>query len=377
MSKLQEFINLLEQEVNNHSIYVWGAQGQTGPQISESWIRKCENSVRNANRAVSYWKKQVSAGYGSVLKAFDCSGLGVWALQKCGIINYDTSADGFKSMCTRIEKSQLRSGCFVFQVESGIAKHVGYVVNNNLDLVESQGRDAGVVKRNINQSSKWNWFGTPPFFADELGTVNGPTSMSGSGAYSSELSNAIMSATERANVYCITLDRNSKYPKFDDMKKLGVIGTLIEAGQFYNPQHREYDKYVNPNIEIQTAWCSNNDLPFGLYTVCRAKTRIEAQKELRPLIQLVQLYPPLLGVWITLELTSTVSINDKILEVYKETFENYGLKNKIGLYTTKQSLSKVTWSTHMNDWYLWLISHVKSDSDMTGTYMPEFFELGE
>ena len=35
---LSEFIEYLEEQVRNHSIYVWGAQGQTGAQLSEAWI---------------------------------------------------------------------------------------------------------------------------------------------------------------------------------------------------------------------------------------------------------------------------------------------------------------------------------------------------
>lgn len=55
-NKLNEFISYLQEQVNNHSIYVWGAQGQTG--ITEDWIRKKETSKANGDRAVAYWKKQ-------------------------------------------------------------------------------------------------------------------------------------------------------------------------------------------------------------------------------------------------------------------------------------------------------------------------------
>ena len=78
-NKLNEFISYLQEQVNNHSIYVWGAQGQTG--ITEDWIRKKETSKANGDRAVAYWKKQVNAGYGKTLRAFDCSGLGMYFLQ--------------------------------------------------------------------------------------------------------------------------------------------------------------------------------------------------------------------------------------------------------------------------------------------------------
>lgn len=382
MAQLQTFINLLEQEVANHSIYVWGAQGQTGSQITESWIRSRETSAKNANRAINFWRKQVAAGYGSKLKAFDCSGLGVWALQKCGLINYDTNANGLKNKCRAITKNQLRSGCFVFRCySSGKAYHVGYVVDNNLNVIESMGRDRGVVKRPINASSSsyWNRFGEPPWFSSELGTVIGPTDVdySGGGDYIAAIGDVIASIDSIANKYIITLDRSIKYPDFEKISKLGIIGVMIEAGQYFTPGHSEYAKFVNPNLDIQANWASNNNLPFALYTVCRAKNRIEAQKELKCFCDVIRLYPPVLGAWVSLAMTSTVSINDQILDVYKETLESIGLKNRIGLYTRPSSLSSITWSRHMNDWYLWTIDHVRDPGRLTGTYMPEFFQLGE
>lgn len=80
MSKnnLKAFIDYLHEQVSNHSIYVWGAQGEDSSTITEKWIRKRENSTANADRAIRFWRKQCEAGYKDRLRAFDCSGLGVW-----------------------------------------------------------------------------------------------------------------------------------------------------------------------------------------------------------------------------------------------------------------------------------------------------------
>jgi len=76
---LNDFITYLEQEVANHSIYVIGGQGQRGKAVTEKWIRSRESeSKTNADRAVAFWALQVAAGYGEVLGAFDCSGLGMY-----------------------------------------------------------------------------------------------------------------------------------------------------------------------------------------------------------------------------------------------------------------------------------------------------------
>ena len=170
MGQLQEFINILEEQVKNHSIYVWGGQGHDKYTITESWIKNRETSKAYANSAIDFWKKQVKAGYGNVLRAFDCSGLGVWALIKMGIIKTDMTANGMRSKCTTISKSELKKGDWVFQVKSGNATHIGYVVDDDLHVIEAMGRAYGVVKRTLNASGSnyWNAFGRPSYFASEI-----------------------------------------------------------------------------------------------------------------------------------------------------------------------------------------------------------------
>lgn len=167
MGKLNQFINLLEQEAENHSIYVWGAQGQAYPTITESWIRKVETSTKNANRAIAYWKKQCAAGYEKKLKAFDCSGLGIWILQQLEIIKNDMSAAGLYSKCTKLNKSELRRGDWVFIHNGTKISHIGYIIDDDLNTIEAYGRDLGVVKRKLSQG-EWNRFGRPPYFKEEI-----------------------------------------------------------------------------------------------------------------------------------------------------------------------------------------------------------------
>jgi hypothetical protein len=162
---LSKFLSYLEEQVENHSIYVWGAQGQQGNQITEEWIRRRENNPANAARAISFWKKQVQAGYGDILRAFDCSGLGVYFFIKEGLLDKDTTANGLLVKCEKITEDELRPGDFVFHVDSrGRAYHIGYVVDKDRNVVEAQGRDAGVIKSPL---KGWNAFGRPPFFIAE------------------------------------------------------------------------------------------------------------------------------------------------------------------------------------------------------------------
>ena len=76
---IDRFVELLENEVKNHSIYVWGGNGESYPTVNEDWIERHEISITNAKRAINTYKKAVAAGYEKQLKAFDCSGLAALA----------------------------------------------------------------------------------------------------------------------------------------------------------------------------------------------------------------------------------------------------------------------------------------------------------
>lgn len=161
---LSKFISYLDEQARNHSIYVWGAQGEQGRYINEAWIRKHENSAANAARAIAFWRKQVLAGYGDVLRAFDCSGLGVCFLMEHGLIKSDMTANGFMGKCTNINKEKLRIGDFVFKTNSsGRATHIGYVADNELNIIEAKGRDYGVIKSKL---SDWDVYGRPPYWTE-------------------------------------------------------------------------------------------------------------------------------------------------------------------------------------------------------------------
>ena len=140
-----DFTTYLREQVRNHSIYVWGAQGQKKPTITETWIRKREKTRRNADRAIAHWKKEVRDGYGDVLRAFDCSGLGTYFFLKNRLIDHDVNAEGLRALCVPISRSELREGDMTFRMSGGRAVHVGYAIDHDR-VIEAKGRDVGVVE---------------------------------------------------------------------------------------------------------------------------------------------------------------------------------------------------------------------------------------
>lgn len=177
---LDTFINYLLSKVG-YSLYVWGAQGESIKSIVQEWVKKKETSSNNANRVM----KLLDSLLKEDLYFYDCSGLGVDWLLKQGLIKSDMTANGMYNLCTKVSKSNLKKGDWVFILNSsGTATHIGYIVDNNLNVVESAGRDRGVVKRPLTQGSPngaWNAFGRPDKLFPELkgnaiATDNVPTS---------------------------------------------------------------------------------------------------------------------------------------------------------------------------------------------------------
>lgn len=176
MAPLSEFITYLETQVKNKSIYVWGAQGQMHPTLTEAWIKSKEKGTNRRN-ALKVYRAAVNAGKQKVCRAFDCSGLGMYWLIQNGVYKSDMTANGMKGKCTLINKSQLKKGDWVFRVyPNGKAYHIGYVVDDALNVVEARGRAYGVQKRTLNASGSdyWNAFGRPGCFASEINGASEP-----------------------------------------------------------------------------------------------------------------------------------------------------------------------------------------------------------
>ena len=165
---VDEFCAYLEQQVANHSMYVWGGQGQTGNQITEYWIRKMEQNTGGkkvdghyktyADIAVDFWKKQCELGYHDVMSAYDCSGLGVHWLLMADVIATDRTSNGMFRMCELTDKP--KRGYWVFRLnDEGRATHIGYCISDS-EVIHAKGRVEGVIKEKYS-SSYWHKVGIP------------------------------------------------------------------------------------------------------------------------------------------------------------------------------------------------------------------------
>lgn len=155
---IKEFINAVQTEVDNHSIYVWGGSGQLCCQVTEAWIRSMEHN-RKPDMAVQEWKEVMASPYKDVARCFDCSGYVSYCLMKLGILNHRTDCDGLFARCQEVYTPT--DGTLLFRVNPANKRdetHVGIYFNGN--QYHAKGRAYGVVCEDYNEKywQKLGWF---------------------------------------------------------------------------------------------------------------------------------------------------------------------------------------------------------------------------
>lgn len=169
---LEKFIAYLKEQVENHSIYIWGGQGQAYPTVNEEWIKSKESGTHQTN-ALKVYRAAVKAGYEKKLRAFDCSGLGMYWLQNItGLSKSDMNANGMKGKCELISKNSIKCGDWVFRTyksgsQKGRAYHIGFVIDDKLNIIHAKGRAYGVVCEPFDDEY-WNTYGRPSYFENEI-----------------------------------------------------------------------------------------------------------------------------------------------------------------------------------------------------------------
>ena len=133
-------------------LYVWGGNGE---KATEARIRRMETSARNVRRALALFQKRTEEGKSPIL-CYDCSGLISRFLQNEGLVSRKRNSRHLYALCERVELSQLTPGDLVFRHDGRRVFHVGVYIGGGL-VIESKGRDDGVVRRPIAASGKNYW----------------------------------------------------------------------------------------------------------------------------------------------------------------------------------------------------------------------------
>lgn len=164
---LNEFCEYMSKFIGENrtivGIYVSGGQGEQSPKLCDKWIARMEQDAGNRQRALdAYHNAQKNLKPGQTIKAFDCSGLIMYFLQNQKGISDDRTARGiYSTLCTPINRAMLYPGDLVFRADkTGKIVHCGivYAVNDQYaDILESKGRDYGVVLTYFNMENGYEW----------------------------------------------------------------------------------------------------------------------------------------------------------------------------------------------------------------------------
>lgn len=161
-----------------------------------------------------------------------------------------------------------------------------------------------------------------------------------------------------------------------DMTKLknnDVVAGMAYAGCYFDTLHNVRSKYESTNLKSQIKYFDSVEMPYALWCHMRGRNNTEIKDELSELYYVISKYPPKLGIWVKIETGKTKSLNDIFLKKYKEEFIKWGLKDKFGIFATKSDMTKFTWKTFQDSFYLWMVDHTSTSEYANTLLTPEFF----
>lgn len=174
--RIQKFCEYLHKQEENHSLYLWGGQGEqveTNGRNNLKIVAEMETTIDKAQAVADKLMDCYFKGLDmSKARYFDCSGLGVYYFLKKGFITSDKTANGLYKLCKDHPKmDDLKPGDFVFKSFSGNNwGHIGYCSGRASDgsilVTESRGRAYGVVTRPL-YAGDWKATGRPDFWEKE------------------------------------------------------------------------------------------------------------------------------------------------------------------------------------------------------------------
>lgn len=150
-----DFVNEIEKEVTNHSVYIGTGNGEMLYDLKISDIVRMEkeyggNPPKQMGQVFRFIASQLANQVDlSNAKVEDCSGMIVGALRRLGLISKtaDYAARHFETKTIPVALSNLKAGDLVYNKQTE-ATHVGVYVGNGY-VIESRGRDYGAVKTKL------------------------------------------------------------------------------------------------------------------------------------------------------------------------------------------------------------------------------------
>lgn len=176
--------------------------------------------------------------------------------------------------------------------------------------------------------------------------------------------------------FIVTPDYSAKDIRYDQLREIGVIGTMIWAGGLFDANRRLRTSYANPNINIQVENAKKYNMPWALYADVRAKSSDEARKECRELYYVISKHSPKLGIWLHLDINGISRLSAKeIVNIYYDKIVEWGLKGRCGFYTTKSQADLIDWPSWTDKFAFWWIAMLNDVEALDSILTPSLFQI--
>lgn len=328
------------------------------------------------------------------VKVHDCPGLIIGALTCDNIDTAPTKKspiskktnDMYKSDCdphfSAMSNFPNIPGTLVFTTKGGVKTHVGIFVGDFIDLngkqhsgevIDALGHNWGIVTSKL-KDPKWDSWGQ--LKCCTIDTTKGMNfdarTTIGNLAYGNPQASI---QAEKMKPFVATVSTTYKGNiNYNKIKEARISAMMFFGGELYDITHTK-KTYVNPNLSGLVQQCNNAGMPYALYVNVRSQSEIEADEECKALYYIISRYPPKLGIWLSLQNSTSVIVCNKILERYYRYFEKWGIAARCGLYVTPQQLTKITWDNFKDRFYLWMIDNMDVTKVDDELLQPEMFEV--
>lgn len=164
MATRQQFVDEMNKVYEGHGVYIGGANGEKTESLTIGKIRQLEENYPNRNHASDIKRDLTYIGncYGkgwSMKDSYsgDCSGEVVGAQRRLKIISEsaDYNCRSYMAVCKTVGLTDLQPSDLVFNKATD-PSHMGVctaIENGKPIIVESKGRDEGVVRRSVKEGS--------------------------------------------------------------------------------------------------------------------------------------------------------------------------------------------------------------------------------
>lgn len=200
------------------------------------------------------------------------------------------------------------------------------------------------------------------------GNLNGYSTGTDSSSGSTSTAGSTVIKYQAMSPYIVRIPDTDKSFDAKKLQQSQVCGVALSAGYlFTSGSHIKRDKYKALNLDLQVECATKANMPFALIAEVRAKTVAEAKAECEKLYYVCAEHIPAMSLWLHLDLSSSKSVNNRILDYYVEQCSMWGFKNTLGVYVTQSELDKISWENYSKEkLYLWKVDHSLDVSKYVG-----------